>query len=94
MDKEIIYQSDDIIITRKGNDFFMQTLKEGMSINDFNSLLIDFPQIEITSFMAIKNTLSKASQEPIKFGENKPPISVEISSDAMKAFVTLNIPRK
>jgi len=60
-----------------------------MSVDEFNKIIGRHPEIKITSFMAIKNAILFAPKPPVKFGEVKDRISVELSSDELKAYIRL-----
>ncbi|AEV66799.1 DUF342 domain-containing protein [Acetivibrio clariflavus] len=89
---EIIYSSEFIKIIRKENDFFIESYKKGMSINEFNEIIIKYPNIKIVSFLAIKNAILFAPKPMEKFGELKERISVIVSKDELKAYVKLSVP--
>jgi uncharacterized protein (DUF342 family) len=94
MDSEIVFKSDFIIITKLKNDYFIQSLKSGMSINSFNDILLKFPEIKITNFGAIKTTLININSKPEKFGEGKSRIELTFSQDMMKAYIALCVHKK
>ncbi|MDF2524473.1 MAG: hypothetical protein K0R31_2114, partial [Clostridiales bacterium] len=89
MDYDIVYSSEYIAITKRKDGYYIESFKNGTSIDQFNSLMGKHSEIRITSFMAIRSTLNFAPKPPIKFGEEKNRISVEISGDELKAFVSL-----
>jgi hypothetical protein len=60
-----------------------------MSVEQFNKIMSEHPEIKVTSFFAIKSSLLSAPKPPVKFGEIKERIIVEISSDELKAYITL-----
>ncbi|GAE88553.1 hypothetical protein [Acetivibrio straminisolvens] len=60
-----------------------------MSVDEFNKVIGQHPEIKITSFMAIKNAILFAPKPPVKFGEAKERISIELSSDELKAYIRL-----
>ena len=89
MEKNIIYSSEYIVITMLTDGFYIESFRNGMSVDQFNRLMVEHPEIRITSFMAIKNALVYAPSPPTKFGELKDRVSVEISSDELRAYITL-----
>lgn len=89
MGSNVVYSCEYVIITRQERDFYIQSLKKGMAVEDINKVIKDHPEISITSFMAIKNALIFAPRAPEKFGELKERVIVEVTSDQLKAFVTI-----
>lgn len=87
--ENIIYFSDYICITKGADGFYIESYKKGMSVDEFNKIIGRHPEIKITSFMAIKNAILFAPKPPVKFGEVKDRISVELSSDELKAYIRL-----
>lgn len=86
-----VYSSQFVEITRKEDGFYIQSFRPGMSMEQLNRLMGEHPEIRITSFMAIKSALVSAPKPPAKFGEVKERINAEISSDELKAYITLSV---
>jgi uncharacterized protein len=89
MNRDIIYSSEYIILTRRLDDYFIESFRLGMSIEQLNKLLSEHPEIKVTSFMAIKNAILFPPKPATKFGEAKERITIDISSDEMRAYITL-----
>ncbi|MCX7922769.1 MAG: FapA family protein [Clostridia bacterium] len=89
MEQEIIFLSENIKITKEPDGFYIESFKNGMSVEQFNKLMGEHPEIRITSFIAIKNALLFAPRPPVKFGEVKQRITIEISSDELRAYIVL-----
>ncbi|WP_265445957.1 DUF342 domain-containing protein [Acetivibrio straminisolvens] len=85
----VVYLSDYISIIKKPDGFYIESYKKGMSVDEFNKVIGQHPEIKITSFMAIKNAILFAPKPPVKFGEAKERISIELSSDELKAYIRL-----
>lgn len=88
---EIVYSSEYIRIIRRENDFFIESFKIGMSINQFNDIITKYPNIKIISFLAIKNAILFAPKAMEKFGELKERVSIVVSSDELKAYIKLSV---
>jgi len=88
---EIVYSSEFIKIIRKEDSFYIESYKTGMSVSQFNDIISQHSDIKITSFIAIKNAILFAPKELEKFGELKERITIEISSDELKAYVKLSV---
>lgn len=63
-------------------------------MREFNSLLMDMPDVRLNNFIGLKNAFSEASGLRVCIGEIKPRVEVEISSDEMEATIKLNITAK
>ena len=89
MNQDIIYSSEYIIVTKRPDGFFIESFRNGMSVEQFNRIMGAHSEIRITSFLAIKNAILFAPKPPEKFGEIKERVIIEVSSDELKAYVTL-----
>lgn len=88
---DIVYSSEFIKIIRREDSFYIESYKTGMSVNQFNDIISKYSNIKITSFIAIKNAILFAPKPMEKFGELKERITIEISSDELKAYVKLSV---
>ncbi len=86
-----IYSSPYIIITKRDDGFYIQSLKKGLSIDEFQKILNSHSEIKVTNFAVIKNALVLAPQDPKKFASAKERICIEVSGDELRAFVTVNV---
>lgn len=91
MNRDVIFSSEHIIVTKQDDGYYIESLKAGMSIEQFNRLMGEHPEIKITSFMAIKTTLMSAPKPDTKFGEVKDRVVVDISADELRAYITLAV---
>lgn len=61
---------------------------------DFKSFTIcveEYPRVQVTNILALRDALLKISPEPVKIGCLKPEIEIEIAVDEMKATIKLNL---
>lgn len=86
-----IIKNDFLRITRQPDGVYVETFKKGLSISDFNILVSNYPEIRITSYVALRNALAKAPHPPVKFGAVDERIVVELTDNDMKAYVTLHV---
>jgi len=91
MGNTIVYFSEFILITKRENEFFIESFKKGLTVEQFNRIIGEHPEISLTSFIAIKNALLSAPTLPTKFAETRERVSISISSDELKAYVTLSV---
>ncbi len=90
----IIHSSEFLKIIRRVDGFYIESYKTGMSIEQFNNIISQLPDIKITSFMSIKNAILFAPKPLEKFGDVKERINIEVSSDGLKAYVKLSVSPK
>ncbi len=91
MEQDIVFSSEQITITKRTDGYYIESFKNGMSLEQFNNIMGSHPEIKVTSFMAIKNALLFAPRTPVRFGETKERVVVEVSGDELKAYVTLSV---
>ena len=87
--EDVIYMDRYIKITKENEEFFIESFEKGMTMDIFNSIIANHPEIQITSFMAIKNAVLYSPVKKIKFADVKERVAVEISDDGLKAYITL-----
>lgn len=88
----LLYKNEHIEISREAGYFYIRSLSRGFTLEMFNKVLRDsFPNIKITNFIAIKNTLMHAPAGPQLFGEERERVTISITDDALKAYMTLYV---
>ena len=90
MEITTVYSSPFIEITKKFDGFYLQSFKKGLGVDEFNRIIGSHPNIQVCNFIVIKEALIFAPQEARKFAIEKEKIKVEVSGDALKAYITLN----
>ncbi|MDF2986262.1 MAG: putative polymerase with domain, hydrolase domain and Zn ribbon [Eubacterium sp.] len=91
MEITAIYSSPFIEITKREDGFYLQSFKKGLSVDEFNKIIGAHPEIQINNFTVIKEALILAPQPVRKFALSKERLTVDISGDGLKAFMTLNV---
>ncbi|TCL00031.1 hypothetical protein EDC19_0011 [Natranaerovirga hydrolytica] len=86
-----IFSNDSIELIVKDNKVFIKVFKGHFPITAFNDLLIDFPRVKVTNFIALKKTLEEGSHIYIEIGEYRPVVEVSVSNDQLKAFAFINL---
>jgi len=89
MQKEI-FKSEYFSITQREDGYYIETYKKGITLDSFNKVLLSYPEIKLSSFIAVRNALLNAPVPPVKFAEAKPKVQVEVSEDELKAYIILN----
>lgn len=72
-------------------DRFVVKCKKPFEMKVFNEIIANYPRLQVGNFLAIKEALIKATNEEITVGSYKPLIELEVSKDAMAAYVKLNM---
>lgn len=91
MKESVVYSSEYICITERDDGFYIQSFKQGMSLDQFEKLFQDRKDIKITSVMTVRNALVNAPRPPEKFAEGMQRIKIELSDDEVRAYLTLNV---
>lgn len=94
MQGNVIYSSEYISILKMKDGFYIQSFRKGMTLEQFNRIILEHPEIKVTSIMAVRNALVNAPRAPELFAEKKERITVELSEDELRAFVTLCVEEK
>lgn len=92
MDLEILYSNPYVQVVEKSDGFYIESFHTGYTLEDFNKILQDFPQIKITNFMVLRTIILNAPKALTKFGEKRARVEVEVSNDHLKSFATLFVP--
>ncbi len=89
----ILFENDKIKLLDESNTVYLQVIATGVTTNDFNTILRDFPQIKLQSFTVLQSALQTPDGAKVKIGSLKPEIEVEVTSDEMAAYVKVNLPQ-
>lgn len=92
-DKEI-YSSVYIRISKREDSLFIESFRKGMTLEQLYAIMQDHPNARVTSIIAVRNALVNAPSPPEKFAEYIQRISVELSEDELKAYITLCVDEK
>jgi hypothetical protein len=86
-----LYKDKFIEITESGDAFYLESFQNGMSVDRFNEIIKSLPMLKITSVLLVNTVLTRAPHPAIRFAERKERITTEITSDGLKAYITLNL---
>lgn len=89
MQDKVIYSSEYIAISKRDDGYYIQSFRKGMTLEQFNRIILDHPEIRVTAIMTVRNALINAPRPPELFAGRKDKISIELSEDELKAYVTL-----
>ncbi|HEY9060000.1 MAG TPA: FapA family protein [Pseudobacteroides sp.] len=87
--EEVIYEDHFIKITKENEEFFIESFSKGMTMDAFKQIIAEYPEMQITSFMAVKSAVLFSPVKKTKFADVKERVVVEISDDGLKAYITL-----
>ena len=88
----LMYKNEYIEITRDAGLFYLKSLAPGYTFEAFSEVLKkSFPNVKITSLLAIKNVLLNAPSGPVPFGQERERVSINVSEDELKAYMTLYV---
>ncbi len=86
-----IYSNEYFSIFSKNDKVYIDVLKVGYKLVNFNSILSNFPKIELNNFLNLKKAFESKPDNPIEIGILKPPVEIYISADNMTSSVKLNL---
>ncbi|NLL67073.1 MAG: DUF342 domain-containing protein [Clostridiaceae bacterium] len=90
----LLYKNDYIEILKEKEVFYIKSTNRGFTLDMFNDLLKNFPTIKVTSFMTLRNVIHHAPRGPEPFGEERERVSLRITDDGLKAYMTLYVNNK
>lgn len=91
MDQQTVFSSDLIRIVQKDKEFLIESYRKGIDIAAFNRILADHPFIKVTDYVAVRNAIQNPPTSLTRFGILKERVQVEISSDELRAYITLSV---
>ncbi len=81
-------------LSNDDGSLLIQVQKPGFDLKEFNSIVLEYPNMQIANFMNLKNALTEAGNEKIGIGLVRDRIEVLVSSSEMEAKIKLNITAK
>lgn len=91
MENKIIFSNEYIKIYENSKEIFIESFKKGFPIDELYNVMSSYPEIGLTSFRALRDSINMAPKPPVKIGELKEPITVNITDNKMAAFLVLNV---
>ncbi len=89
-----LFKNDFFNIMEDEGRLYIVVTRPGYSIKDFNSIILDNPTYQLSSFMNLKTALEVVASVKTHIGYLKPRVDVIISNDEMEAKIVLNITAK
>lgn len=88
----LMFKNEYIEITRNEGLFYIRSLRRGFTLDMFDKVLMDlFPNVKVTNFLTVKNVLMNAPLGPLPFGEERDRVTISVTEDALKAYMTLYV---
>lgn len=94
MEKAVIYNNEYISINVHPDGVYMETFKRGFSLEKLNEILTSHPEVEITNFNVLRNSINLAPKPPEKIGRIKERIIIEIAENGLKALIVFNLSKE
>ena len=89
-----VYKNDHFTLTEESGNLLLTVLKPGFDLRSFNTIVLDYPIIQLRNFSALKKAIEDAAALPTQIGSVKPRIEVILTADEMEASIKLNITAK
>ncbi|MCX7921600.1 MAG: FapA family protein [Clostridia bacterium] len=94
MDNSTIFSNEYLRFISYHDGVYIETYKNGFPFEQMNSILSAHPEIEITSFNVLKNSLNNAPRPPEKIGRLKERIIIQTLDRDLKATIVYNLPKE
>lgn len=88
MNGNTVFKNEYVKIFTINRDVFAETYKKGFQLEQLHPLLENQPQVVITSLNTLRSLLLTAPAGPRKIGEFRDKIYLDISADALTAYIT------
>lgn len=89
-----IYNNEYFSLFSEDNEIYILVSKSGYNMQNFNSVILDNPTIQLSNFLVLKKALEEANSDKTPIGILKPRVNVIISNDEMEAKIILNITKE
>ena len=88
----LMFKNEYIEILRDSGLFYIKSYKPGFTLDMFNNVLMEsFPNVKVTNFLTVKDVLLKPPRGPLPFGEERDRVTVSVTEDDLKAYMTLYV---
>lgn len=91
MFSNVVYSNEYLELIEEEEQYYVRVFHKGYNLNDFSTVMLQYPRINLTCFSALATAITMASGEIIKIGNIKPLIEVTESKDRLKGYVTINM---
>ncbi len=91
MDGNVLYSDEYLRMFLDDGSLMIETYKKGAHAYQITPVFEKHPEISLTNVSALQNAMMSAPARPVKIGELKKRIQIEIYPDGLTASVTFNI---
>jgi len=88
------FKNEYFILHEEDGNLLIQVAKAGFDVKEFSGIAGDYPNMQMTNFMNLKNALAEPNNMKIAIGVVKPRVDVMISASEMEAKIKLYITAK
>ena len=76
---KILFSNSYIKLIEADDGFYIESYKNGYTLEEFNEVLLNFPQIKITNFIALRNAILNAPRFISKFAEKEKELKLQLA---------------
>lgn len=91
MFNNVVYSNEYLELIEEEEQYYVRVSEKGYNMNDFNSIMFNYPRINLTHFGALNSAINVATGKIVKIGTKKPLVEFSVSKDKLKGFVVLNM---
>ncbi|AUG57113.1 DUF342 domain-containing protein [Acetivibrio saccincola] len=89
-----IYRNKYIEIFSKDDRVYLEAIRPGLSLEQFDKIISSYPFITIKNLRIVGNALNTAPTPPLLIGELKEQMELVISDDGLRAWITFRLPEE
>ncbi|MDQ2085688.1 FapA family protein [Herbivorax sp. ANBcel31] len=94
MKNQTIHCNEYVIIFAKNNEVYLETIKSGFSLEQFNEIISMYPYVAIDNHTHVRNVLNVAPSPPQLIGKITQAMELVVSDDELKASLTLHLSKE
>ncbi len=91
MFSQVIYSNEYLELIEEEEQYYVRVFEKGYNMNDFNSIMLQYPHVNLTHFSGLNSAIALPSGKIIKIGIKKPLVEISMSKDRLKGYVILNM---
>lgn len=89
-----IYRNEYIIIFSEHKKVYLETIKPGLSLEQFDKIISPYPYILIKDYTLVRNALNIASNPPLLISEKHQEMELIVSDDKLKASIVFYLSKE
>ncbi len=91
MKQSTIHRNKYIIIFSKDNEVYLEAIKPGLSLEQFDKIISSYPYITIKNHVIVRNAINTAPTPPLLIGKMEEQLELTISDNGLKAWITFRL---